>query len=200
MLPSRSTWMPWANAIIPAPKLLMSLPVESNFSTGSSGDIAPVAGLAQLFAPQRSPTQIDLPSLSMSTALVDPQVRPSGSLKTLTPAWYGLGKSLVGAEVACAKARHPDIATAATTSARASFMASPLAALTAALLLHVLLHGLRSDLGTVDVAGGIDRHAFGRARARKIVSRARTRLGIGDEAFNLAGLDVAKTNPALPAV
>src|SRR5262249_6950458 len=81
MLPSRSTKMPCANAIMPAPKLFTSLPDASNFRTGSSGDILPVAGSAQLLAPHRSATQIDFPSLSMSTALVDPQVRPAGSLK-----------------------------------------------------------------------------------------------------------------------
>src|SRR5262249_14871317 len=85
MLPSRSTYMPCANAIIPAPKLFTSFPDASNFSTGSSGDIAPVAGSAQLLTPHRSPTQIDRPSLSISTALVDPHVRPAGNWKTLVP-------------------------------------------------------------------------------------------------------------------
>jgi len=59
------------------------LPTASNFNTGSSGDILPVAGSAQLLTPHRSPTQIDRPSLSTSTALVEPHVRPSGSLKLL---------------------------------------------------------------------------------------------------------------------
>ena len=65
---------------MPAPKLFTSFPVLSNFSTGSRGDIFPAAS-AHLFAPQRSAIQIDLPSLSISTALVDPHERPSGSLK-----------------------------------------------------------------------------------------------------------------------
>ena len=60
---------------MPAPKLFTSLPVSSNFRTVSS--VEPM----QEFAPQRSPTQIDLPSLSTSTALVEPHVRPSGILK-----------------------------------------------------------------------------------------------------------------------
>ncbi len=73
--------MPCAKAIIPAPKLFTSFPDASNFSTGSSGDILPVAGSAQLFTPHRSATQTERPSLSMSTALVEPHVRPAGSLK-----------------------------------------------------------------------------------------------------------------------
>src|SRR5262245_31857476 len=102
--------MPCANAIIPAPKLFTSLPEASNLSTESSGDIAPVAGSAQLFTPQRSPTQIDRPSLSISTALVDPHVRPAGSWKMFVPGWYGFGRSLVG----CCGKRTP--ATAASTA------------------------------------------------------------------------------------
>ena len=70
------------NAIMPAPKLLTSLPDSSNRSIGSSGDILPVVGSAtQLFAPQRSATQMDRPSRAMSTALVEPHVRPSGQLE-----------------------------------------------------------------------------------------------------------------------
>ena len=49
-----------------------------------------------VFAPQRSATQMNLPSGETSTALVDPQVRPSGSLKYPSIVWYGFGKSLVG--------------------------------------------------------------------------------------------------------
>jgi hypothetical protein len=54
-----------------------------------------------VFAPHRSPTQIDLPSLSISTALVDPHVRPSGSLKLFSIGWNGFGASLVGLVSAC---------------------------------------------------------------------------------------------------
>src|SRR3954469_14158489 len=89
--------MPCGKISRPAPKLLTSLPVESNLSTVGRSDILPVARSAHLFAPQRSATQIDLPSLSMSTALVDPHVRPSGSLKKSATVVYGLGRSLVGA-------------------------------------------------------------------------------------------------------
>jgi hypothetical protein len=56
----------------PAPKLATSVPDASNFSTVGRFDPT------QLFAPQRSATQIDRPSGSMSTALVAPQVRPAG--------------------------------------------------------------------------------------------------------------------------
>ena len=67
---------------MPAPKLLTSLPDSSKSSTGSSCDIFPVVGSAtHVFAPQRSATQIDRPSRAMSTALVEPHVRPSGNLK-----------------------------------------------------------------------------------------------------------------------
>src|SRR5437868_12932312 len=100
--------MPCGKIIRPAPKLFTSLPVESNFSTVGSSDILPVARSRQLFWPQRSATQIDLPSLSMSTALVDPHARPSGSLKKSATVVYGLGRSLVGATVLCASTVPPE--------------------------------------------------------------------------------------------
>jgi hypothetical protein len=55
---------------IPAPNDFTSVPVESNFRIGGRSEPA------QLFAPQRSATQMLVPSLSISTALVDPHVRP----------------------------------------------------------------------------------------------------------------------------
>ena len=79
------------------PKLCTSLPDSSNFRITGSGDIAFFSRSQQLLTPQRSPTQIDLPSLSMSTALVDPQVRPAGILKWFSMVVYGLGASLTGA-------------------------------------------------------------------------------------------------------
>src|SRR6185295_5720801 len=72
MLPSLSTWMPCGKMTIPAPKLLTSVPDASNLRIESSFESRHV------LAPHRSPTQIDLPSLSTSTALVEPHVRPSG--------------------------------------------------------------------------------------------------------------------------
>ena len=75
MLPSRSTWKPCGKIIIPAPKWPISCPDGSKCRIGSSADPR------QLFAPQRSPTQTERPSLSMPTALVDPHTRPSGILK-----------------------------------------------------------------------------------------------------------------------
>jgi hypothetical protein len=51
MLPSRSTRIPCGERIIPAPNDFTSLPVPSNFSTGSSAEPT------QLFAPHRSATQ-----------------------------------------------------------------------------------------------------------------------------------------------
>src|SRR5687768_3011343 len=74
-LPSLSTCIPCGKIIVPAPKLLTSLLEASNFRIGSSVE------LRHVFAPQRSPTQMDVPSLSTPTALVEPQLRPSGILK-----------------------------------------------------------------------------------------------------------------------
>src|SRR5581483_11518565 len=87
MLPSRSTKMPWGKVNMPAPKLLTSLPVGSKWRIGSSVEFA------QLLAPQRSATQTLWPSLSMSTALVAPQTRPSGSLAQPSIVRNGLGGS-----------------------------------------------------------------------------------------------------------
>src|SRR5262245_19515347 len=123
--------MPCAKAIIPLPKLLTRLPELSNFSTESKSDILPVAGSAQLLTPHRSATQIDLPSLSISTALVDPHVRPSGSLAQPSMLWYGFGASLVGAIAAvCPDVAVPDAATAATTAPKAANFAHRASAIT----------------------------------------------------------------------
>jgi hypothetical protein len=73
--------MPCGKISMPWPKLATSLPLVSNFRMDGSCDIWPVVRSRQLFAPQRSATQIERPSGSMSTALVEPQVRPSGNLK-----------------------------------------------------------------------------------------------------------------------
>src|SRR5262249_36289703 len=74
-LPSLSTNSPCGKIIVPPPKLFTSVPDASNFRIGSSFEFR------QVFAPQRSPTQIVLPSLSTPTAPVDPHVRPAGILK-----------------------------------------------------------------------------------------------------------------------
>src|SRR4029078_5769490 len=60
------------------------------FITGSSVDVA------QLFAPHRSATQMLMPSLSMSTALAEPQVRPPGIFAQVSSVRYGLGRSFCG--------------------------------------------------------------------------------------------------------
>src|SRR5262245_45353357 len=89
--------MPCGNTNMPAPKLRTSLPDSSNFKTTSSGENVPAArSVRQLLAPQRSATQMDLPSLSMSTALVEPHARPSGILAHPSMVWNGLGAVLVG--------------------------------------------------------------------------------------------------------
>ena len=65
----------------PAPKLFDELAGRDRTSgPDRAATSCPWPRSQQLLAPQRSPTQIDVPSLSMSTALVDPQVRPLGSL------------------------------------------------------------------------------------------------------------------------
>src|ERR1035441_3662780 len=96
MLPSRSTTRLCGKSSTPAPKLLSSLPVESNSRTGASGLSA------QELAPHRSATQM-WPSPPRSTALVEPQARPSGILKKFSMVRYGLGCEL-GAAPGWAKA------------------------------------------------------------------------------------------------
>src|SRR5262249_2603026 len=88
--PCLSTWIPCAKMNIPSPKLFTSLPVASNLSTTGSFDPA------QVFAPHLSATQMDLPSRSISTALVDPHVLPSGIFAQFSIVAYGLGRSLTG--------------------------------------------------------------------------------------------------------
>src|SRR6185437_6361233 len=91
--------MPCGATSMPEPNAFTILPVESNFITGGTLFHWPVLGSKQPFAPQRSATQMDLPSLSISTALVEPQGRPAGSLKKSLIDLYGLGASLVGTVV-----------------------------------------------------------------------------------------------------
>src|SRR5229473_5642986 len=97
---------------------------------GSIVESLPFAGSAtQLFAPHRSAIQMLRPSLSMSTALVEPQTLPSGSLKNSLMVVYGFGASLVGGIPVWACTRHPSNATAATIGAnRTSFMRTDIAA------------------------------------------------------------------------
>src|SRR5262245_1655416 len=81
---------------MPPPKLLISFPCSSKWRTESSMESW------QEFAPHRSATQMDLPSLSISTALVEPHVRPSGSFAQSVIVWYALGNELVGCTSPCA--------------------------------------------------------------------------------------------------
>src|SRR5499426_1750106 len=90
MFPFLSTWMPCGNTNIPSPKLFTSLPDTSNLRTVGSFDPP------QVFAPHLSATQMDLPSGSISTALVDPHVLPSGIFAQFSIVRYGLGKSFTG--------------------------------------------------------------------------------------------------------
>jgi hypothetical protein len=111
MLLSLSTVIACGDRMSPAPKCATSVPFESNLSTGSSVEVA------QLFVPHRSATQILLPSRSMSTALVEPHVRPSGIFAQSATVVYGLGALLIGAMFACAaigaaSANQPSVASA----------------------------------------------------------------------------------------
>src|SRR5262245_58256979 len=93
---------------IPSPKLLTSLPDASNLST--TGRFDP----AQVFAPHLSATQIDLPSRSISTALVAPHVRPAGIFAQFSTVAYGLGGSLTGWMLPCVCRLPANIASVAT--------------------------------------------------------------------------------------
>jgi hypothetical protein len=62
-------------------------------------------------SPHRSATQTVVPSGSMATALVEPQLRPSGNLPQFSIVRYGLGAELVGAEP-CVRATLPTSTTA----------------------------------------------------------------------------------------
>src|ERR1700752_4385185 len=99
--------MPCGKMSRPWPKLATNLPEASNLRIDGKFDIWPVARSRQLLAPQRSATQMLRPSLSISTALVEPHVRPSGILKKCSIVVYGLGAEFVGALVVGAWARTP---------------------------------------------------------------------------------------------
>src|SRR5271169_1525606 len=91
ILPSRSTKRPCGNTNIPPPKLCTSFPEASNLSTGSRFEPAHV------LAPQRSATHTLVPSGSIQTPAVEPQVRPCGIFAQFSMERYGLGSELVGA-------------------------------------------------------------------------------------------------------
>ena len=84
-LPSRSTYILCGKTNIPAPKLFRSLPDESNLSTDGSDEPAQLSyvngdapGGTSGFAPHRSATQTDSPSLSTATPFRAPHFLPSG--------------------------------------------------------------------------------------------------------------------------
>src|SRR5262245_28612478 len=122
MLPSKSTCRPCGNTNKPAPNALTSLPDASNLRIGSRFDPSQLniwpsricdAGMNPCAA-QRSATQMLLPSGSMSTAAVEPQMRPSAILAQLSMGRYGLGPEFVGA-TAWDRACVPTIASTAAT-------------------------------------------------------------------------------------
>src|SRR5207244_8616791 len=89
-----------------APNEATTFPFGSNFWIGLSGE------LAHVLLPQRSNTQTLLPSLSASTPIAEPILRPAGSCAQFSSNLYGLGAAL--GSVACARVRSPAIAIAAT--------------------------------------------------------------------------------------
>src|SRR6266540_1391562 len=101
-LPSRSTCSPCGNMIMPSPNAFTSLPDASNLRTGARLEPSQANGcpgriwLGGAKAPQRSPTHTLVPSRSMSTAEVEPQMRPSGIFAQFSIDRYGLGSELVG--------------------------------------------------------------------------------------------------------
>jgi len=79
---------------MPAPKLFRRLPAASNFITGASFDPAQLSyatgetpGGTSGFAPQRSATHTDMPSLSMATPFNAPHFRPSAGLPHGAVVW-----------------------------------------------------------------------------------------------------------------
>src|SRR5215471_15882929 len=95
--------MPWGDTSRPAPKLFRSFPDSSKFRTGST----PGDWRHALLPPQRSATQTLRPSLPISTALVEPHIRPAGSCAQFSIVRYGLGASLVALGLACPAADVP---------------------------------------------------------------------------------------------
>src|SRR6267378_2447337 len=102
-LPSRSTYILCVKMNIPAPKLFRRLPDESNLSTGGRLEPAQLSyvngetpGGTSGFAPHRSATHTDSPSLSIATPFSAPHFLPSGRFPHAVMDWYGLGRSLVG--------------------------------------------------------------------------------------------------------
>ncbi len=88
---------------MPAPKDFRRFPDESNLSTAGTDEPAQLSyvngetpGGTSGFAPHRSDTQTDSPSLSIATPFSAPHFLPSGSFPHGAMDWYGLGRSLVG--------------------------------------------------------------------------------------------------------
>src|SRR5881394_357536 len=102
-LPSRSWVILCGKMNRPAPKLFTMLPSLSSLCTGAQLEPAQLSywkghspGGTSGFAPQRSTTHTERPSLSTATALSAPHLRPSGSLPQGAAVRYGLGRLLVG--------------------------------------------------------------------------------------------------------
>src|SRR4051812_35934702 len=104
----------------PAPKLFTMLPSASSLCTGAQLEPAQLSywkadspGGTSGFAPQRSTTHTERPSLSTATALSAPHLRPSGSLPHGAAVRYGFGRSLTGLPSHFHALAHPSSARAA---------------------------------------------------------------------------------------
>src|SRR5262245_58915617 len=90
------------------------LPSGSSLCTGAQLEPAQLSywnaeapGGTSGFAPQRSTTQSERPSLSTATPFNAPHLRASGSFPHGATVRYGLGRSLVGAASHCHAVAHP---------------------------------------------------------------------------------------------
>ena len=84
-----------ATGSVPRRSSATTLPLGSSLTIGSTFEPA------HTLAPQRSPAQMCLPSMSTCTALTDPHRRPSGSVPQLRTVSYGFGRLLIGVTLAC---------------------------------------------------------------------------------------------------
>src|SRR6516162_5059157 len=105
--------MPCGATNISEPKLFRTLPLGPSLKITSIFLISRVWVSRQLLAPQRSATHTDTPSLSISTALVEPIFRPSGSVAQCSAVMYRFGASLVGSLVSRGALGFTEAATAA---------------------------------------------------------------------------------------
>ena len=179
-LPSRSTWMPCGKTIMPAPKLFTSLPVASNLSTGSSGDILPVAvgaavRAAALADPDRLAVLVDVHRARRAP------LAALGQLEVVVHRLYGFGASFTGG--APGPVRNARCADANAADHESALQASCSYVNFSTLCLYFLTYrfnALRPDFRAVDVAGAST--ATPSAALVPAKCRRRSRFRIGNEA------------------